>query len=277
MGYRGLAAVLCAAMLGCASRAGHSPEDEGLVEETIPLDLSVDRVDVAHGALRVGAKMHEGSSDVSVSLDEGCEHREVGGGIATPSTLMWTFAADEVADAIGCGLLVVARARTPAGPVLKVASLAVVAQVAPSEAEPKWTNAGKLHESAQDYAAKRSEETPELRGLSRSATEIQLLFAHPRPGERLSVGDSLVEPSPTSMDGTGAARFTVPLPDFARAILSHRPLRLGTSSLDASLGVGGVAVDADGLDPPEEPSPSPPDDSTDRDENTTPTATSTDR
>jgi hypothetical protein len=98
MEYRGLAAgplVLLVARVGCASRAIDPTEDvrPGTEEREVPLDLNVDRVDVVHGALRLSATMRDGSADVSISLWASCPPREVGGGIATPSGLVWTFAA----------------------------------------------------------------------------------------------------------------------------------------------------------------------------------------
>jgi hypothetical protein len=137
-------------------------------------------------------------------------------------------------------LVVVARGTTATGHVLKVASLAVLAQLAPSDAE----------------------DTMPLRGLSRSGSEIELTFAPAVAGGRLSVGDRLVDPSPTSSDAPSETRFAFPLRELARAILSHRPLRLGTWSFDPSVWVGGIALEVEAAEPPEEPFASPPEDGT---------------
>jgi hypothetical protein len=221
--------VLLAATLSCQAGAGDPSEDEQSLEEE-PLDFSVDRVDIARGALRLTATMHEGSADVSISLGAGCARRAVGGGTATPSSLIWAFGADELAGALGCDLLVVARATTPTGHVFKVASVPVVAELALSVPE----------------------EALSLPGVSRSTSDMYLVFEHVRAREKLSVGDSLIESSSVSAsvssDVQPAARFAFAHRDFARAILSHRPLRLGTSSFEPSVLIGGVVVEAQ---PPE--------------------------
>ena len=80
----------------------------------LPLEISVDALDIVHGALRISATMVDGAADVSVRLGGDCEHTEVGGGISTLSTLVWALGEKELADAIGCGGLLV-RARVHEG------------------------------------------------------------------------------------------------------------------------------------------------------------------
>ncbi len=186
--------VLLAATLSCQAGAGDSSEGELPTEQEEPLDFSVVRVEVAHGALRLSATMREGSADVSIWLGAECERRVVGGGMATPSSLVWTLGADDLARALGCDLLVVARATTPTGHVLKVASVPVMADLAPSV----------------------SEDAPSLRSMSRSTSDMQLFFESSSARERLSVGDDLIESSSVSSDSQPATRFTFPHREFAR-------------------------------------------------------------
>jgi hypothetical protein len=118
---------LLAATVSCATAFEDGPPARSDDEE--PLTLSVDYVDILHGALRVSATMVDGSADLSVSLGAGCEPREVGGGIATPSRFVWTFSADELADALSCGFLVRAISATATRRVTKTASLPVAVEV----------------------------------------------------------------------------------------------------------------------------------------------------
>lgn len=210
MARRGMHAwscVLAAALgsSGCEAKTrGAAEEDPSPAPETEPLDLAVDRVDIAHGALRVSATMRDGSADVRVTLGNECNGRDVGGGMATPSSFVWMFGEDDLAGALGCDLEVVARAKTPTGYVLRTASLAVSAEVVPPSS---------------------GERTP-LPSTSRSTTDGELAFA----------------------PGSAEERWSVPLRDFARAVLSSRPLRVGSTSFDPSVCIGGIELETEQTD-----------------------------
>src|SRR5579862_7025421 len=138
MGVRdGIAAlsVVVWAGYGCAAPAGpEEPPPEVVRQES--MDVSVDSLDVLHGALRIVATMGDGSADVSVVLGGTCDHREVGGGMSTARTLVWALEERDVADAIDCGLTVHARAREGGRPVDKVADLTVTAELSSSDPDP---------------------------------------------------------------------------------------------------------------------------------------------
>ena len=70
-------AVIALSICGCAAQAGQDDASEAAAEEQ-PLDVTVDSLDVVHGALRITATMVDGAADVSVRLGGDCEHREVG-------------------------------------------------------------------------------------------------------------------------------------------------------------------------------------------------------
>jgi hypothetical protein len=128
MNVRGSFAAVClgaGAACGCVGQAGaeDAPEEVPVREE--PLDVTVDSVDVVHGGLRIDATMLDGSADVSVRLGGECEPREVGGGTSTLSRFVWSLGDRDVADAIGCGLVVCARTRDGSDYVNKVARLEV--------------------------------------------------------------------------------------------------------------------------------------------------------
>lgn len=135
MGMReGIAAVCVVvwASSGCAAPTGpEEPPPEVVRQE--PMDVGVDSLDVIHGALRIVATMADGSADLSVTLGGRCEHREVGGGVSTATTLVWAFEERDVADALACGLTVHARAREDGAEVDKVADLAVAVELSPSD------------------------------------------------------------------------------------------------------------------------------------------------
>src|SRR5580704_14695470 len=126
MGVRGSFAALCLVLgAGCAGQLGldDAPGEAPAPDE--PLDMTVDALDVVHGALRIRATMLDGSADVSVRLAGACEHREVGGGTSTRSTFVWALGEKDVADAITCGLLVCARVQDGEHHVNKLAELGV--------------------------------------------------------------------------------------------------------------------------------------------------------
>jgi hypothetical protein len=156
MPCRGLAAgalALLAATVSCVAGEG---DDEGTVQapDERPLDLTIDKLDIAHGALRMSATMSEGSADVSLLVGEACGYAEIGRGMANRSTFVWALAEDEVALALKCDLVVRARVVTETGRVVKSAPLSVSSIVGSSGAD----------------------EGPQLQGTSSSAQGIVLAF-----------------------------------------------------------------------------------------------------
>jgi hypothetical protein len=229
MDTRGLAAgvsLVLVAAAGCTAPPGAAGEPEETPDEEVPLDLAVDGVDIVHGALRLSATMVDGAADVSVSLGGNCaEHREVGGGWSTVSTLVWTFGAADVADAIGCGLAVRARVRTGARIVTKIAELAVTVGLVP------WED---------------SNDGPSVEEVVASSAGVNVRFARVPARARLFAGDSSLEPTPLDEEGPdstqGSARFAVPRIDFARSLLLRWPLALEGASFDPTVDVGGTAL-----------------------------------
>jgi hypothetical protein len=247
MHARGLLATvsIVGAMGGCAAGGG-DPSEEPPDEEQ-PLDLTVDSLDIAHGALRVSATMVDGAADVSVRLGGDCEHREVGGGLSTLSTLVWSLGDNDVAESIRCGLVVRARVRDGARYVHKVAELAVTVDVAAREME-------------------NAEDGPQLQTVTASETGVSVVFSPVTRSARLTTGDSILEAAPAESEEEGIAadddtgRFDVPRIDFARSVLRERPLYLDGSSFATWLSVGGRSLqgepqELDGQegDPQEEP------------------------
>jgi hypothetical protein len=137
MGVRRSFAALCVMLgAGCAGQTGieDAPAEAPALDE--PLDVTIDVLDVVHGALRIRATMVDGAADVSVRLAGACEHREVGGGTSTRSAFVWALDEKEVADAITCGLLVCAQGRDGAQRVNKLAQLRVEVGMEPLTDEP---------------------------------------------------------------------------------------------------------------------------------------------
>ena len=218
--------IVCA-MGGCAARGEQEDPSEETPAEEEPLDVTVDSLDIAHGALRISATMVDGAADVSVRLGGDCEHREVGGGLSTLSTFVWSLGDADIAAAIGCGLLVRARVRDGARYVHKVAELPVAVDVAPQE--------------------RNGDEGPQLKEVARSELGIGLAFAPVTRSARLTAGDSILEATrpdgeddPAEDDSTG--RFTVSCVDFARSVLRGRPLYLDGASFVTSLSVGTASL-----------------------------------
>jgi len=174
--------------------------------------------------------MTDGSADVSVSLGNGCAPREIGRGMATRATLVWALAESEVAQALWCDLVVRARLLTETGVVLKVASVTVMPEVGSSAAD----------------------EGPQLQGTSCMPSHVRVGFTSVPRWARLSAGDSLVEsmsePVDPQDDGV-STEFLVSHLDFARAVLTQKPLVLSGARFDTSLSVGGVELEAEPPDP----------------------------
>jgi hypothetical protein len=253
MNVRGALATLSliAGAAGCAAPAGDDPPEEAPAADQ-PLDLTIDSLDVVHGALRVSATMVDGAADVSVRLGGECEHREVGGGLSTLSTLVWSLGDSEVAEATSCGLVVRARVREGTRYVNKVADLEVTVDMGAQAQNP--------------------DDGPQLQAVAPSELGVSAVFSPVTRGARLTTGDSVLEAAlPGAGDGDPApgdvaGRFTIPRIDFARSVLRGRPLSLEGSLFATSLSVGGTSLqtEAPPSDEPEEeqeePSPGEPPD-----------------
>jgi hypothetical protein len=216
---------------GCAPADGEDAPTEEAPEEEQPLDLTVDSLDIVHGALRLSATMVDGAADVSVRIGGECPHREVGGGVSTPSTLVWSFGDQDIADAIGCAIEVRAHVRDGARHVNKVAGLVLSLDVAAQDAE--------------------REDGPRVQSIGVLPTGVDLGFASVAHGARLITGDSILDPAPgqpVSNDPApddDAPIFNVPRLDFARSLLRGQPFRLSGSSFVTSFAVAGVSVESE--------------------------------
>lgn len=248
MNVRGaLAAVtlLVGALGGCATPTG---EDDSAPEEEQPLDLTIDAVDVVHGALRISATMVDGAADVSVRL-AGCGRAPVGGGLATPSSIVWSLSDRDLASAIPCLLQVHARVRDGSHYVQKFAQLRVGVGVAPEDGETP-------------------PDAPQEQSVEKCDTGVLVGFIGIRRGARLTTSDSILESVPPEADdtdptaGESKGLFLIPHLDFARSLLQGRPLHLDGASFAVSMTVGDVAVsgpqeseETPALDLPQEPDP----------------------
>ncbi len=169
-------------------------------------------------------------------MGRAAEHREVGGGLSTLSTFVWAIGDNDVAEALGCGLLVRARVRDGARHVNKVAELAVTVDVAAQDPE-------------------NPEDGPQLQTVTMSETGVSVVFAPVTRSAHLTTGDSILEAAAPESEETDAApgddtgRFTVPCIDFARSVLRGRPLYLAGSSFATSLSVGGTSLQGEPQDP----------------------------
>lgn len=217
---------------GCAAPTAEeaAPQEAPVAEE--PLDMTVEALDVVHGALRLSVTMVDGAADVSVRLAGPCEKREIGGGLSTRSTLVWSLGDGDLAEAIRCGLLLRARVREGVRAVDRIAELGVAVDVSAAEGE-------------------NSDEGPQVQAVSTSDLGVSLVFTQVGRSARLVAGNSVLEASPpesdedasSTSDGTG--QFTVPPLDFARSVLGGRHLHLDGSSFVAALSVGGVSLETE--------------------------------
>jgi hypothetical protein len=217
---------------GCTAPAGQDDPSGAMPAKDEPLDITVDSLDIVHGALRLSATMVDGAAGVSVRLGGDCEHREVGGGVSTLSSLVWALGDSDVAQAIGCGLVVRAPVRDGARYVNKVAELAVGVDVAALESDG-------------------ADDAPRLQAVTASKASVSLVFSSVRPSARLITCDSALEAAaPEAEDesataGDGTSQFLVPPVDLARAVLRRRPLTLDGASFAPSLSVGGASLQSD--------------------------------
>jgi hypothetical protein len=235
-----LAAVLLtvSAMGGCAAGTAETEAaDEAPPDE--PLGITVDAVDVAHGALRFAATMVDGAADVSVRLGGDCEHREVGGGLSTLSTLVWSLGDRDVAAAIGCGLVVRARVRDGSARIVnKVAEVDVAVDVSAEE-------------------GLNADDAPQLQSTGSSTEGVSVTFSSVARSARLTTGDSILERAAHDLDAGEAStddtsgEFTIPRLDFARSVLRELPLHVDGAAFVTTLSVGGVALQREPSEPDE--------------------------
>jgi hypothetical protein len=238
----GLAAAALMLLVATASCATHTGEDKDWAawsEQEFPLDLAIDHVDIAHGALRLRATMVGGAADVAVTLGDACERRGVGGGISTPSTLVWALRQNDLADALGCGLVVRAHVRTQTGYVTKAASLSVAPFVVASSSQ------GSEDTERAEQSQEGSQEGPRLQEISSTSAGVSILFASVSPRAHLLAGDSLIGPTLSDDEDPSddTRRFDVPHDDFARSVIMRRPLVLDGASFETSLSVGGTVLE----------------------------------
>jgi hypothetical protein len=240
------ASLALAWMGGCAAPPDSEDATEGTTVEDLPLDITVDSLDVVHGALRIIATMVDGAADVSVMLGGECEHAEVGGGISTLSTLVWALGESDVANAIRCGLVVRARVHEGGHEVTKSAELNVGFDLVLS-------------------ASELTEDPPQPMSLVGSPTGITIRFSQVTRSARLTTGDSILSPERPDTDedleaSPNAAEFVVPRADFARSVVRKRRFSLEGVPFQPLVSVGSVLLQDDcsdslGPDEPEEEAP----------------------
>jgi hypothetical protein len=227
------ASLFACVMVGCAASG---PDEAAGGEAPIPeqvLDISVDTVDIVHGALRIIATMVDGSAEVSLRLGGECDHRDVGGGLSTPSTLVWSLGEADVADAIACGLVVRARGRDGAQLVDKVADLTVATDIAGTA-------------SAEGAGASGSDiEGPQPQSITASMSGVTLVFTSVSASGRLSTVDGFldrVQPEDDTTTDDDSVEFEVARIGFARSILRRQPLLLDGMAFSTTLSVGGTPL-----------------------------------
>jgi hypothetical protein len=209
--------------------AGEDDESLGDTEAEVPLDLTVDRVDIDHGSLRIHATMADGSADVRVSLGDACGRGEIGSGMATRSALVWTLGEAELAQALACDLVVRARVRAGIGTELRKANLPVApgARAADSDEGLKSTSLAIVDGADEGESAAGEGE----HGADDGERSVD---------EGAGATDERKEDPSDEREGAVFVGYR----DFAFAVLSRRPFARGGSSIDPSVTVGGVALEA---------------------------------
>jgi hypothetical protein len=220
-------AAICLAANACTAPTNHemvaSPAPPPELEE--PLSLTVEALDVRHGSLRIEASMLDGSADVSMWLGEACESREVGRGIATPSTFAWSLSRDEVARAIECSLIVRVRGVDDDGNrVRRTAELPVSVGLEADGAE-----------------------SARLSGQEAAGASTKMTFLAPVRARRLHVAGSVIgaddDDDDLAIDGAFASTFEIGNDDLARSIFGRRRLTLLGEHFLATIAVGSMALD----------------------------------
>ncbi|HEX3769929.1 MAG TPA: hypothetical protein VHV30_03645 [Polyangiaceae bacterium] len=202
-------------LCGCAGPVGVDAPDEEPPAPDEPLTMTVDAVDLSHGALRFFGTMDDGSADLTVQLGGDCEHREIGGGFATATGFVWSLSDTDLVDALPCNLRVRARAREGSRVVHKVADLAV----------------------ALDMIAVDTDRGPQVRAIGVD-------------GDAVNVGVSTEGGDDGDLD-----RFAIPLGEFARTVVLGRRPRLDGAEFYAWASIGAVAMEVQPvtLDTPDTP------------------------
>ncbi|MBX3192397.1 MAG: hypothetical protein KF819_35730 [Labilithrix sp.] len=217
-------AALCATSLACSAPTNDEPDEPREIE--VALALSIDDVDVRHGAVRIAATMDEGSPDVSMWLGSACEEREVGHGIATHASFTWHLTREELGRAIACNLVVRVRARGDDGArVRKVATVDV----------------------GVSFTAEDPDESPDLREQTTGSETTRLAFRAPKRATRLHAAGEVIGAEPDDDDdappGFHDSAFEVPNDALARSVIARRPLVVLGSSFVTALKIGDVTFD----------------------------------
>jgi hypothetical protein len=225
-----LAALLCASTACSAPTNDEEPPMVPEIEEN--LELSVDALDVRHGALRIEASMTDGSADVSMWLGETCEAREVGHGFATPAGFAWSLSRDEIASAIECNLLVVARGKNDEGlRVRRTTTLAVQAALVADGAE-----------------------SVTLLSQAASGDSTKLTFQAPSPARRLHIAGSVIgvedDEDVEAPAGSFASSFLVGNDDLALSLLARRRVTLLGEHFLTTITVDKMTLDVSDPEPP---------------------------
>ena len=228
-----LAAIaLVVGAVGCAAPAGDTDVVAEAPIEEQPLEIGIDSLDVVHGALRLGATMTDGAADVCVRLGGSCDHREIGGGVSTRSTLVWSLGDEDLAAALACGLQVRARIREEGRRVDRVTEFSLSVAIGAQEGNP--------------------DDGPQLQSASAGEEGVEVILSAVPRDARLLTNDGVLEASPPETDedaaaDDGTARFVVPAIDFARSVLRGGDLRVAGASFVVSLAVGGTVATPPGI------------------------------
>ncbi len=215
----GPAAVACSAhTAGAISSFERAPELEA------DLSLTIDRIDVRHGALRISATMEDGSPDVSILLGPTCDSREVGHGIATRVTFTWNLTKDELARAIECSLVVKVRAVDDDGRrIRRQAAVPVGVILVADEAV-----------------------SPRFMGHETHGPTTRLTFTTPTRATRIAVGGGIFGAEDDGDDeaaGTYTAHFLVGNDDLAHAVLARRALTVQGTPFPATVSIANLTLD----------------------------------
>jgi hypothetical protein len=213
------ASMMACALVGCA---GHTTTETRTEDIEVPLDLTMESVQLVRGRMRFTASMDDGSPDVSVWLGKNCEAREIGRGIATGTRVVWTLSADELGRAIECQLTLKARGfRGDEARVRKVAELPVHVSIGLVEYD--------------------DDSPPRLRSQTTEGGITRFLFVDTSAAATLRVGNFVV--GREFVDDVDPerrpARFLVPNDALARAVLSRRTVSMRGAIYEPSLTVRG--------------------------------------
>jgi hypothetical protein len=218
-------ALLCS-LVACAGHTGGPSVEMRTEDIEVPLDLTMESVQLVRGRMRFTASMDEGSPDVSVWLGPRCEAREIGRGIATGTRVVWTLSADELGRALECQLTLKARGfRGEEARVRKVAELPV-----------------RIGMNMVEYD---EDSPPRLRSQTTEGAITRFLFVDTPAAATLRVGNFVVgREFVDDLDlERRQARFLVPNDALARAVLSRRIISLRGAIYEPSLTIRGCDLE----------------------------------